>query len=315
MEVVLRNPNHTEKMNSGQNLQRSKSNNAWRKLKKLNWKKGLFVPHGISGLIALTSGFLITTLSFVGNFTLIKSSMLWIYLLSAVANTVSAIPMISGPVHVKECFRLCIYLQLGLLYQVFRFRPTDEMTSYDPEEGESLIIRIADVMAISLCFASMWKMCKIGFEMVQGSIPNCGSSVGYAVIFSTLTILPLLTYPLHVAFRGSDWIDCVTRDWPSQTLSFVAYVYIPTTWMFMMMAFSASLYNRKIISNQTLIGLFICGSFLIFSSAVLAQETHLQGLATQKMIIFCPRSSQSSIWYTIEEFFDNSKRVQKLMSL
>ena len=309
MEYNLRNATQTEKIARPQSP-------AWRKLKELNWKKGLFVPHGISGLIALTSGFLITMLSFVGNYTLINSSMLWIYLLSAVANTVSAIPMISGPVYVKECFRLCIYLQLGLLYQVFRFRPTDEnMTSYDPEEGEGMIIRIADVAAISLCFASMWKMCKIGFDMVQGNISNVGSNVGYAVVFSTLTILPLLTYPLHVAFRGSDWIDCVSRDWPMQTTSFVAYVYIPTTWMFMMMAFSASLYNRKIISTQTLIGLFICGSFLIFSSAVLAQETHLQGLATQKMVIFCPISSQSSIWYAIEEFFDNSKRVQKLMSL
>ena len=151
--------------------------------------------------------------------------------------------------------------------------------------------------------------------MIQGNIPSCSPPVGYAVIFSTLTILPLLTYPLHVAFRGTEWIECVTRDWPSQTLSFVAFVYIPTTWMFMVIAFAATLHNRKIISSQALIGCFVCGSFLIFFSAVLAQEHHLQGVATQKMVIFCPQSSQHSIWYQIEEFFDNSKRVQKIMSL
>ena len=309
MNFVLRNQTKAE---NKEEVSQPTRDTPWRKLKKLNWKKGLLVPHGISGLLALTSGFLITMLSFVGNFTLIKSSMLWIYLLSAVANTVSAFPMISGPVYVKECFRLCIYLQLGLLYQVFRFRPTDEMTSNDPE-GENLMIRIADVSAISLIFASIWKMVKIGFEMVQGNIPSCSPPLGYAVIFSTLTILPLLTYPIHVAFRGSEWIECVTRDWPSQTLSFVAFVYIPTTWMFMVMAFAATLHNRKIISSQALIGCFVCGSFLIFFSAVLAQEHHLQGVATQKMVIFCPRSSQNSIWYAIEEFFDNSKRVQNLL--
>lgn len=319
MKLVLRNQPKTEKEDHPESrvdppLGELSRSSRWRKMKKLNWKKGLLVPHGISGLVALTSGFLITMLSFIGNFTLIRSSMLWIYLLSAVANTVSAIPIISGPVYVKECFRLCIYLQLGLLYQVFRFRPSDEMTPNDPE-NEGVMIRIADVTAISLIFASMWKMVKIGFEMIQGNIPSCSPAVGYAVIFSTLTILPLLTYPLHVAFRGSEWIECVTRDWPSQTLSFVAFVYIPTTWMFMVIAFAATLHNRKIISSQALIGCFVCGSFLIFFSAVLAQEHHLQGVATQKMVIFCPQSSQHSIWYQIEEFFDNSKRVQKIMSL
>ena len=319
MNLVLRNQPKTEKEDHSESrvdppLGELSRSSRWRKMKKLNWKKGLLVPHGISGLVALTSGFLITMLSFIGNFTLIRSSMLWIYLLSAVANTVSAIPIISGPVYVKECFRLCIYLQLGLLYQVFRFRPSDEMTPNDPE-NEGVMIRIADVTAISLIFASMWKMVKIGFEMIQGNIPSCSPAVGYAVIFSTLTILPLLTYPLHVAFRGSEWIECVTRDWPSQTLSFVAFVYIPTTWMFMVIAFAATLHNRKIISSQALIGCFVCGSFLIFFSAVLAQEHHLQGVATQKMVIFCPQSSQHSIWYQIEEFFDNSKRVQKIMSL
>ena len=318
MNLVLRNQPKTEKEDHPESrvdppLGELSRSSRWRKLKKLNWKKGLLVPHGISGLVALTSGFLITMLSFIGNFTLIRSSMLWIYLLSAVANTVSAIPIISGPVYVKESFRLCIYLQLGLLYQVFRFRPNDEMTPNDPE-NEGVMIRIADVTAITLIFASMWKMVKIGFEMIQGNIPSCSPPVGYAVIFSTLTILPLLTYPLHVAFRGSEWIECVTRDWPSQTLSFVAFVYIPTTWMFMVIAFAATLHNRKIISSQALIGCFVCGSFLIFFSAVLAQEHHLQGVATQKMVIFCPQSSQHSIWYQIEEFFDNSKRVQKIMS-
>jgi len=316
MNFVLRNQPKTEKDDHPENrvdpsLGELSRPTPWRKLKKLNWKKGLLVPHGISGLLALTSGFLITMLSFIGNFTLIRSSMFWIYLISAVANTVSAIPIISGPVYVKECFRLCIYLQLGLLYQVFRFRPTD---SNDPDD-ESIMIRIADVTAISLIFASMWKMVKIGFEMTQGNIPSCSPPVGYAVIFSTLTILPLLTYPLHVAFRGTEWIECVTRDWPSQTLSFVAFVYIPTTWMFMVIAFAATLHNRKIISSQALIGCLVCGSFLIFFSAVLAQEYHMQGVATQKMVIFCPKSTQNSIWYKIEEFFDNSKRVQKIMSL
>ena len=319
MNLVLRNQPKTEKEDHPESrvdppLGELSRSSQWRKLKKLNWKKGLLVPHGISGLAALTSGFLITMLSFIGNFTLIRSSMLWIYLLSAVANTVSAIPIISGPVYVKECFRLCIYLQLGLLYQVFRFQPNDDMTPNDPE-NEGVMIRIADVTAISLILASMWKMVKIGFEMIQGNIPSCSPPVGYAVIFSTMTILPLLTYPLHVAFRGSEWIECVTRDWPSQTLSFVAFVYIPTTWMFMVIAFAATLHNRKIISSQALIGCFVCGSFLIFFSAVLAQEHHLQGVATQKMVIFCPQSSQHSIWYQIEEFFDNSKRVQKIMSL
>ena len=173
MNLVLRNQPKTEKEDHPESrvdppLGELSRSSRWRKLKKLNWKKGLLVPHGISGLVALTSGFLITMLSFIGNFTLIRSSMLWIYLLSAVANTVSAIPIISGPVYVKECFRLCIYLQLGLLYQVFRFRPSDEMTPNDPE-NEGVMIRIADVTAISLIFASMWKMVKIGVDF----LPSC----------------------------------------------------------------------------------------------------------------------------------------------
>jgi len=80
-------------------------------------------PHSISGAIVLVVGFLITASSIIGNYYLVNSHFLHVYLLACALNSIFGAIILKGPPDVRLGFKFGIALQLSLVYICFRVRP------------------------------------------------------------------------------------------------------------------------------------------------------------------------------------------------
>ncbi|CBY39927.1 unnamed protein product, partial [Oikopleura dioica] len=110
------------------------------KMNRLKWlTPALYLPHGLSGVICLVLGFVLTLCSIMGNFSLIKSSVLYVFIASAVVNAISGIVLTrSTAALVKICYQLGALLQLAFAYLCFRLRP-DELLVPIPVQYRSLV--------------------------------------------------------------------------------------------------------------------------------------------------------------------------------
>ena len=92
----------------------------------LNWlTPTILIPHGVAGAITVVLGFCLTIGSLVGNFSMLYSNLLYVYILSTTINAVGALILVKrqGSKYVKLPFRVASMMQLSLMWSAYRFRP------------------------------------------------------------------------------------------------------------------------------------------------------------------------------------------------
>lgn len=286
------------------------------KMQRLKWlTPALYLPHGLSGIICLTLGLVLTICSIIGNFTLVKSWVLYVFIFSAVVNAISGIILTrSTAALVKICYQLGALLQLAFAYLCFRLRP-DELLVPVPVQYRHItetVFQFADtamfgtlMICNGLLFWAGWtnmrrdnKLNKWWFILAVGG--------------TSILVLIISAFPFQLWQGGSEWIECVQGLYPAQRLSFTSFVYVPTTWMFSMMFFGISLLKRKIITPTLFAIIFGAGNLFIFLLVILMQEIHLPNVATQKTILPCPLPEPDTNLGRVVEMFDTSATLQAL---
>ena len=59
-----------------------------------------------SGMVCLVTGAILSLCSIMGDFRLLRSNFIYIYLISSMLNTLDAIRILSGPKFTKESFQM-----------------------------------------------------------------------------------------------------------------------------------------------------------------------------------------------------------------
>ena len=89
----------------------------------------ILIPHGIAGAITVFLGFFLTLGSLFGNYSLLYSDLLSVYIISTTINAVGALILVKrqGSKYVKTPFKLASLMQLSLMWSAYRFRPQQEI--------------------------------------------------------------------------------------------------------------------------------------------------------------------------------------------
>ncbi|CBY09530.1 unnamed protein product [Oikopleura dioica] len=286
------------------------------KMNRLKWlTPALYLPHGLSGVICLVLGLVLTLCSIMGNFSLIKSSVLYVFIASAVVNAISGIVLTrSTAALVKICYQLGALLQLAFAYLCFRLRP-DELLVPIPVQYRSLVetaFKFTDTGMFATLMICNGLLFWAGWVNMRGDNKLNKWWFILAVCGTSFLVLIISAFPFQLWQGGSEWIDCVQTLYPAQRLSFTSFVYVPTTWMFSMMFFGISLMKRKIITPTFFALIFGAGNLFIFLLVILMQEVHLPNIATQKTILPCPLPEPDSTLGRVVDFFDTSATLQNL---
>ena len=287
-----------------------------KKINRLKWlTPALYLPHGLSGVICLALGLVLTVSSIVGSFTLVKSSVLYVFITSAVVNAISGIVLTrSTAALVKICYQLAALLQLAFAYLCFRLRP-EELLVPVPVEYRGLVesaFKITDTAMFATLMICNGLLFWAGWVNMRGDNKLNKWWFILAVAGTSFLVLIISAFPFQLWQGGSEWIDCVQELYPAQRLSFTSFVYVPTTWMFSMMFFGISLMKRKIVTPTLFALVFGAGNLFIFLLVILMQEIHLPNVATQKTILPCPLPEPDSPLGQIVDFFDTSATLQNL---
>lgn len=189
-------------------------------------------------------------------------------------------------------FRQCAYLQLCLSFYILRFAPifNQIISAIQSKQGnlESEIvmhcIRFVDVLlSIVLVF------CILSFQQVAYTqwVVHKKISIALAVSIGSIGMLLLSTYPIQLAIGGHEWWTCIQETYPQQNVGMVGYIYLPATVTFSLILFSATLYQRGIISEFQF-GIGAATTTLVcLVATVLSQELHIPFVSTQRIYLPC----------------------------
>mmetsp|Transcript_4064 Transcript_4064/g.5321 ORF Transcript_4064/g.5321 Transcript_4064/m.5321 type:complete len:327 (+) Transcript_4064:92-1072(+) len=279
----------------------------------LKWMSPLkILPHGLSGLICLTTGMYLVGCAIAGKTVQISIPLVLVYFSSTIVNAVGGILLSSmAPSWSRPLFRTAAILQSALSYFGLRFFHLPLLLGSEPHADFDFMQFCDDFFAIILV-TTILTIAQFTWNSVK---KRCGIWTAASIYVGCLSLTLLAGYPLQLAFGGgSSWYSCVLQKYPMQHVGFVHYVYIPATFSFAAMLFGATLLNRKIIGN-TCFGMVFLGVILLtLALTVISQEIHIPFVSTQKLFLYCPQSDEfGSSWLpTIEENLDISRAVQNL---
>jgi len=278
-----------------------------RKFTSLRWLH----PHSLSGIVVVLLGLSITASSIFGNFYLVNSNFLHIYLLACALNSIFGASILQGPPDVQLGFKYGISLQLCLCYCCFRLRPAHLHFSWNavPLVHFDKAIAIALLMMVIYAIIGAVKTSFSGKDMLGNKTDR---KVAGILLLGGCGILLMSLYPLQLAFEGENWLKCVTTVYPFQRQGFSGYVYVPTTWALSIIFFAVTLQVRKIITLNQLVFCGIGSVIGILMLTVLMQEYHIPFISTQKLYIPCGQPEESSWSSWANEALDFSAGAQKL---
>ena len=194
-------------------------------------------------------------------------------------------------------------VQLSMTWFTFRFALVESRTY-------SYLGSLGDMMFCALLLAVLL------YFVVWSIVPD--SKIGYAlkipVLIGTLSFALTCSYPLQMAWFGSEWLDCVSRQYPYQQAAFVLYIYIPFLWSIATIFFGMTLYTRKILSvagASNMILLLVLPTLLL---TVLSQEVHMSEVSTQKLILLCGNREESASLEELGRLLDTSKLAQTVLA-
>ncbi|CAG5098461.1 Oidioi.mRNA.OKI2018_I69.XSR.g15687.t1.cds [Oikopleura dioica] len=278
-----------------------------KKLKSLKWLH----PHSVFGVLTFIMGLIITASSIFGNYLLVGSHFLHIYLLSCALNSIFGVRILQGSPDVRLGFKFGISLQLCLCYVSFRLRPKNLHFSYNLVPLNLLDKIIATYFLILVFYSIVGgiHICFTGKDLAGNKTPRvvCG-----IMFLGGLGILFMSLYPLQLAFQGESWLTCIEDKYPFQRQGFAGYVYVPTTWAVAIIFFGVTLVMRKIVTVEQLNYFGITSVVLVLITTVILQEYHIPFISTQKLFIPCgtPEENSWSAWAS--ESLDFSAGAQKI---
>ena len=232
----------------------------------------------------------------------------------------------AGWQHAAFMFRVTALVQIFLCYFILRFLPlplwkniTMQMQMQQVHDNNNsinhthsllfLFVSAADVIAAT---ALVWTIFKCR-NATQGRAPWLDRGISIAM----LPLLLVATYPiqfaagsLQMAWKHSsltaqqqqpqpsgddnndntdnvDYWSCILHRYPSQGVAMSAFIYVPTTLVFSVMIFGATLYLRQILTAWQF-GMGVMSSALLtLTVTVLQQEVYLPYVSTQRIYLPC----------------------------
>jgi hypothetical protein len=176
-------------------------------LKKLNWiAPRVLYPHGISGAVGLLTGFALVVGSIIGNFKMLYSHILHVYLGASSINAITGFSMAKlAPTSAqRSMFQWSCIMQLALLWNAWRFRPGRTTMSFEP------------TMDIVAAFSLMLANLSFVYFTLTWILPQQGMLTCIAVLFGVFAISLMSAYPWHLALGGEAWVGCILESYPKQ---------------------------------------------------------------------------------------------------
>ena len=140
-------------------------------------------------------------------------------------------------------------MQLCLSYFVMRFSPIVRQTLISINTIDSMIQVL--IRTVDVTFTSTLVLCTLSFQQVAYDqwVQWNKKAIAVAISIGTFGILLLSTYPLHISIGGNEWWQCINDTYPRQDVGMIGYIYVPATVTFSLILFSATLYQRGILSR------------------------------------------------------------------
>ena len=280
----------------------------WQKFKRLRWNtpcRG--IPHGITGILSVLLGIYLIGHSILGDLSPYKCCLktnipitLILYSFFTACNGMAGAKLSHlAWKETQKIFRHCANLQLCLSFYILRFAPMFNLALTAVQSMENRLasekimqwIHNADVLlAIVLVF------CTLSFQQVAYDqwVVHKKKTIAFAVSIGSFGILLLSTYPIQLAIGGHEWWECIQQTYPQQNVGMVGYIYVPATVTFSLILFSATLYQRGIISDvQFGIGAAAI-TMVCLIATVLSQELHIPFVSTQRIYLPCEEPIENS---------------------
>ncbi|GFH53231.1 hypothetical protein CTEN210_09707 [Chaetoceros tenuissimus] len=281
---------------------------AWQKCKKLKWSSpSRALPHGLSGIVSVSLGMYLIANSMIGNLSPYKRFMdvnvpivLMLYSFLSAFNAVAGAQL--SHLAWKETqmiFRRCAFLQLCLAFYTLRFAPVFDQALSTIQSIENSVISevfMSWIHYFDVMFAIILVFCTLSFQQVafEQWIVHKKRAIASAVSIGSLGILLLSTYPIQLAIGGHSWWNCIQQTYSEQNVGMVGYIYVPATVTFSLILFSATLYQRGIISDvQFGIGAVVI-TIVCLVGTVLSQELHIPFVSTQRIYLPCQEPIEDS---------------------
>jgi len=261
-------------------------NKAWIRFRRLTWTQ----PHGATGLVSLVLGYYLMGCAVRGNLAPYyehERILVVLYVVATILNGVFGYRLTghSSKSNASRMFRRVAVLQCLLCYYIVRFLPFSVW-----EHNSSLTLALDTICAVAIPLPIL----SIARRPTQGESP----SIDIAGVVGGSTLLLVAAYPIQLALgewelgmHGSneipDYWTCLQERYPVQGVAMSAYIYVPTTVVFSVVIFGATLYQRGIVSAFAF-GAIIVGSALTsLVTTVLSQELHVPYVSTQRIFLPC----------------------------
>lgn len=280
--------------------------NTMKKLKSLKFKE----MHGASGIVCLLSGFILSLCSIFGEYSLLRSNFIYVFLISSVINAFAGWLLNAGNATTKFGFRIGVGMMFSLSYYAFRFRPKNLHFELFPEFHKP-ILTVLDYINVTFMWACVIGSFVSSFLVLFGFGLANKPYMAVGPFFGAIGLLLMSIYPVHVAMGGEQWIDCIIKRYPAQREGFSGYVFIPTAWTVAAVFFGVTLLRRKVVDNFQFTMIFVVFCVGMFLATVLSQEVHIPFVSTQKLVIPCEAPEPGSWLELIVPFLDTSSPAQK----
>ena len=114
-------------------------------------------------------------------------------------------------------------------------------------------------------------------------------------------------YPIQLAANGQEWWECIQGRYEMQAAGMVAFIYVPTTVVFNLILFGATLFQRGIINEKEL---GMSSTVIILTclvSTVISQEVLIPDVSTQRLFLPCEEPSAVSFHGVVVKWLDFSR--------
>lgn len=323
------------------------SSSLWHQMRTtLRWtsRPSRFIPHGLSGIITLSIGYVLTICSIIGflapfgvgpykhYFMIFGNIKYWIYIFgfTSLINAVSGLMLIPAATKMaKPIFHKIAWIQICLIYYTFRFLPEVYMlfsidtTDDDPNHNNNLknnvTLKRGIIRCMDIIFCLIIIMATLGFGKDAIYYFQESKAISIAFVCSMFGVATLCIYPSHLVY-DANWLTCTLSKYPIQGVAMTAYVYIPAITMIAFLSFVGTLNLRKMINNTHTAVLLIVCVFGILLIDVIAMEYWITDVSTQKLFLPCYDDDNTMIerqnsYVYLEDFFDLSRRTKDLIVL
>lgn len=209
----------------------------------------------------MISGLCLIFHSITGNLKPYRKSssplILILYSVSTVLNAVAGFQLTDKAwVETRDVFKQCAVLQVCLSYFVVRFSchfseallpwsdSTPDLTIGITNKVTFFLVRVLDII-----FSLSSVLCVLLFQRVAYHQWCKSKSISLGVSIGSMALMLLTVYPIQLVMFGHEWWNCIQDRYLAQNIAMTAFIYVPAAVTFSLILFSATLYQRGILSD------------------------------------------------------------------